>query len=78
MTNNIKQLHKQAQQALNQGQYQQAHQLIISILSQDKYFADGYFLLGIIASAHHNAAKAIELIKQAICWHQNKWNILPN
>ncbi|MBL4765605.1 MAG: sulfotransferase [Colwellia sp.] len=66
MTNNIKQLHKQAQQALNQGQYQQAHQLIISILSQDKYFADGYFLLGIIASAHHNAAKAIELIKQAI------------
>jgi len=66
MVNNIKQLHKQAQEALNQGQYQQAHQLIMGILSQDKYFADGYFLLGMIASVHHNTAKAIELIKQAI------------
>lgn len=66
MVNNIEQLHKQAQQAINQGQYKQAHQLIISILSQDKYFADGYFLLGMIASVHHNNAKAIELIKQAI------------
>ncbi|MDX2368106.1 MAG: sulfotransferase, partial [Colwellia sp.] len=66
MVSNIKQLHKQAQQAINQGQYQQAHQLIISILSQDKYFADGYFLLAIIASVHHNNAKAIELIKQAL------------
>ena len=66
MVNNIKQLHKQAQEAINQGQYQQAHQLIINILSQDKYFADGYFLLAMIASVHHNSGKAIELIKQAI------------
>ncbi|MDX2368720.1 MAG: sulfotransferase, partial [Colwellia sp.] len=66
MVSNIKQLHKQAQQAINQGQYQQAHQLIISILSQDKYFADGYFLLAMIASAHQNNVKAIELIKQAL------------
>jgi tetratricopeptide (TPR) repeat protein len=66
MVNNIKQLHKQAQEALNQGEYQKAHQLIMGILSQDKYFADGYFLLGMIASVHHNTVKAIELIKQAI------------
>jgi tetratricopeptide (TPR) repeat protein len=66
MVNNIKQLHEQAQQALNKGQYQHAHKLIINILSQDKFFADGYFLLGMIASVHHNTAKAIELIKQAI------------
>lgn len=66
MVSNINQLHKQAQQAINQGQYKQAHQFIISILSQDKYFADGYFLLGMIASVHHNTVKAIELIKQAI------------
>ena len=66
MVNNIKQLHKQAQQAIHQGEYKQAHQLIINILSQDKYFADGYFLLAMIASAHHNNTKAIELIKQAI------------
>ncbi len=66
MVKNIKQQHKRAQQAINEGQYQQAHQLIISILSQDKYFADGYFLLAMIASVHHNHAKAIQLIKQSI------------
>ena len=65
MSSTIKVLHQQAQKALNQGLYQQAHQHLISILQQDKYFADAYFLLAMIASAHHNLAKAIELIKQA-------------
>jgi tetratricopeptide (TPR) repeat protein len=65
MTNEIKTLHQQAQKALNQGLYQQAHQKLIAILQQDKYFADAYFLLAMIASAHHNLAKAIDLIKQA-------------
>ncbi|WP_458788510.1 hypothetical protein, partial [Vallitalea sediminicola] len=32
---------------------------------QDKYFADAYFLLAMIASAHHNLVKSIQLIKQA-------------
>ena len=66
MADNIQQLHKKAQHAINQKQYQQAHQYILSILSQDKYFADGYFLLAMIASVHHNEIKAIELLKQAI------------
>jgi len=65
MSNTIKKLHQQAQKALNQGLYQQAHQHLILILQQDKYFADAYFLLAMIASAHHNLTKAIELIKQA-------------
>jgi len=65
MPNTIKVLHQQAQKALNQGLYQQAHQHLILILQQDKYFADAYFLLAMIASAHHNLLKAIELIKQA-------------
>mgnify|MGYP000276405004 CR=1 FL=1 len=65
MTSKIKTLHQQSQKALNQGLYQQAHQNLILILQQDKYFADAYFLLGMIASAHHNLAKAIELINQA-------------
>ena len=65
MSNTTKILHQQAQQALNQGLYQQAHQKIIAILQQDKFFADAYFLLAMIASAHHNFLKAIELIKQA-------------
>jgi tetratricopeptide (TPR) repeat protein len=65
MYNTTKILHQQAQQALNQGLYQQAHQKLIAILQQDKYFSDAYFLLAMIASAHHNFLKAIELIKQA-------------
>ncbi len=65
MSSQIKVLHQQAQKALNQGLYQQAHQHLMSILQQDKYFADAYFLLAMIASAHKNLAKAIVLIKQA-------------
>ena len=65
MPSKIKTLHQQAQKALNNGYYQQAHQNLISILQQDKNFADAYFLLAMIASAHHKLVKAIELIKQA-------------
>ena len=66
MTKNIKSLHQDAQLALHQKDFQRAHRLIIAILQQDKYFADGYFLLAMIASAHHNHQKAIELIRQAV------------
>lgn len=65
MISKIKTLHQQAQKELNQGLYQQAHQNLILILQQDKYFADAYFLLAMIASAHHNLTKTIGLIKQA-------------
>lgn len=65
MSSKIKVLHQQAQQALNQGLYQQAHQNLMLILQQDKYFADAYFLLAMIASVHDNVAKAIVLIEQA-------------
>ena len=61
----IEQLHKRAQIALNKNNFQQAHQDLIAILKQDKHFADAYFLLAMIASAHHNTAKTIELIHQA-------------
>ena len=66
MTNNIQQLHQQAQQALNQQQFKLAHQCLVQILQQDKNFADAYFLLAMIASAHHNRVKAIELINNAL------------
>lgn len=71
MTQNIKQLHQRAQQALNNKQYQQAHGYLITILQQDKYFADGYFLLGVIASDHNNHAKAIQLFEQALKLSEN-------
>ena len=65
MNNNINKLHKNALKALNQKDYQLAHQCLLSILSCDKYFADAYFLLGIIASDHHNVLKGIQLTHQA-------------
>ena len=40
MTQDLKTLHQQAQTALNQGEYQQAHQFLMAILQQDKYLAD--------------------------------------
>lgn len=66
MTQSISHLHKQALQALNNKQYQQAHGCLIAILQQDKYFADAYFLLGIIACEHGNNEKSIQLFEQAL------------
>jgi tetratricopeptide (TPR) repeat protein len=76
MSSEIKVLHQQALKALNQRLYQQAHQNLISILQQDKYFADAYFLLAMIASAHQNLKKAIELIKQANAYDPNNLEYL--
>jgi tetratricopeptide (TPR) repeat protein len=65
MKSTINTLHKQAQQALNNGEFQQAHHYLMAIFKQDQTFADAYFLMAMIAAAHHNSKKAIELIKQA-------------
>lgn len=65
MTSIISTLHKKAQRALNDGQFQQAHRYIMLIFQEDQSFADGYFLMGMIASAHNNVNKAIKLIEQA-------------
>jgi len=66
MTQSIHHLHSQALNALNHKQYQQAHGFLIAILQQDKYFADAYFLLGVIAAEHGNNEKAIQLFEQAL------------
>jgi len=58
-------LHQQAQQALTLKDYALAHQHLLALLAIDKDFADGYFLLAMIASDHHNNLGAIELIKKA-------------
>jgi tetratricopeptide (TPR) repeat protein len=65
MLKEINLLHQQAQAHLNKAEYKQAHHCLIQILQQDKYFADAYFLLAMIATAHHNLEKSIALIKQA-------------
>lgn len=66
MNAEIKALHKQAQVALNNKDYKKSHHFLISILQQDKYFADAYFLLAMISSAFGQNAKAIKLIEQAL------------
>lgn len=76
MTQNIKQLHQHAQKALNNKKYQQAHGYLLAILQQDKHFADGYFLLGIIASDHKNHTKAIQLFEQALKLTENNTEYL--
>ncbi|MFT5758369.1 MAG: tetratricopeptide (TPR) repeat protein [Alteromonadaceae bacterium] len=65
MNSIISRLHKQAQQALNNEEYQQAHHYLMAIFKQDQNFADAYFLMAMIAAAHHNRKKAIELIEKA-------------
>jgi Flp pilus assembly protein TadD len=55
-----------AQKYIETKQYKQAHQCLIELLQFDKYQADGYFLLAIIASEHGNFKKAIVLIEQAM------------
>ena len=65
MKNNIQLLHSKAQQALNNSNFKVAHKYLIAILQEDKYFADAYFLLAMIASAFGNIDKCILLIKQA-------------
>ena len=65
MKSTINTLHKQAQQALNNGEFQQAHHYLMAIFKQDQTFADAYFLMAMIAAAHHNSQKAIELIEKA-------------
>lgn len=72
MTQHIKQLHHQAQLAINKAQFKQAHQLLMTILQEDKYYADAYFLLAMIASAYHNISKSIALIKQAMVLAPNQ------
>ncbi|SET57242.1 tetratricopeptide repeat-containing sulfotransferase family protein [Thalassotalea agarivorans] len=64
--NDISTLHKRAIAALNKKDYAGCHHNVMAILQQDKYFADGYFLLAMIAAQHQNALKATQLIEQAL------------
>ncbi len=66
MNSTIKTLHQQAQKYISDKQYQKAHEALIAILQNDKYFADAYFLLGVIASEHLNYSKAIQLFEQSL------------
>lgn len=62
----IPQLHKMAQQALNQRDFTQAQRALIAILNQDAQFYDAYFLLGVIEAELGTFSKATVLIEKAI------------
>ena len=62
----VVQLHREAQRALNRRAYEDAHRCCIEILKREPKFADAYFLLGMIALEHGRAGKARELIDRAL------------
>jgi tetratricopeptide (TPR) repeat protein len=59
-------LHRAAQAALSRGEFREAHANCIALLRIDPKFADAIFLLGMIALAHGQAGKALELIDRAL------------
>jgi len=59
-------LHRRAQVALGRGAYKEAHQCCARILSLEPGHADAHFLMGMIAFAQHQVAKALALIDRAI------------
>lgn len=67
----IKQLHKQAQSLLGQGQYQQAWQCLATILQQDPQHVDANFLMGIVYLETGQLIQAIELIERAISFEKS-------
>lgn len=67
----IKQLHQQAQVALNHGDFATAQRLLITILNQQPSFHDGYFLLGVIEAELGQYTKAVSLIQKAISLHSS-------
>ncbi|MGM0525502.1 MAG: tetratricopeptide repeat-containing sulfotransferase family protein [Pseudomonadota bacterium] len=62
----LEQLCRQAEQHINQGNWQQAHQLCAAIISQSPQHADAHFLMGIINFELGQVRKAIALMIEAI------------
>src|SRR5690349_18089904 len=58
--------------ALNRQDFRRAHQLCIETLAHRPESADAFFLLAMIAAAHDNFAKAVELIERAIVFDQGR------
>lgn len=61
----LNQLYQQATKLIAQKAYQQAHQCLLKILSQDRGYADAYYLMAVIAAEHGNFAKAISIAERA-------------
>ena len=62
----IKKLHKQAIEAINQGKYPLVQQLCQQILNADRAHADAWFLLGISEAAKMNVRQGLQYLKNAV------------
>lgn len=66
----LNQRYQQAIKLIEQRAYQQAHQCLLEILSQDRSYADAYYLMAVIAAEHGNFAKAISIAERALGFEQ--------
>jgi len=57
---------RDAERALNRREYRLAHEFCLRILTRRPESADAFFLLAMIAAAHDNYAKAVELIDRSL------------
>ncbi len=66
MSTKINTLHKQGLKALQSGQIQQAHALLVELVTLEPGHADGYFLLAMVNLQIGQVYKAIALINKAL------------
>lgn len=66
MNNEAEQLHKSAIAALNRGDLRNLHQCCQALLKLQPEHADGWFLLGIVASSQGQLAQAVNLFDRAL------------
>lgn len=62
--------YRQAMQLFADSQFEAAHQICMSILSDDPRYADAYYLLALIAAAFKNYGKAIDVLDRAIAFDE--------
>jgi tetratricopeptide (TPR) repeat protein len=70
-TQTIKQLHQQAIGALNNNEIENAHRLLVQIISLDAQHADAYFLLAMVNVNVGQVIKATKLLQKAISLNEN-------
>ncbi len=64
--------HRKAIRALNAGRYETAARLARELLLKDDQFADGWFVMAMVAAANFKVDKALELLNQAVLLAPNK------
>ena len=57
---------REAERALNRREYRLAHELCLKMLTRRPDSADAFFLLAMLAAAHDNFPKAVELVERAL------------